>query len=125
MKGASMNDTTMFHAEQRASIAKLVKHIGNDGHTLWKVSVLEGFPPPLQHRFLLNHESDGSPKGSIYGDDGQVIDSLQGVYGLQVLLAICEDLGLNYESKLGRGFQAQACTAAINAWLKCIGSSRS
>jgi len=47
-----------------------------------------------------------------------MVKELQGIYGLQLLQTICNDLNLEYEGKIGRGFQAQVCTEVINNWLK-------
>jgi len=46
------------------------------------------------------------------------MDSVEGVYGLSLITSIANDLGLEYESKIGRGFQAQVCTTAIKEWLE-------
>lgn len=107
-----------FNAEMKTQIQKLVSHIGGDGHTIWKQSVLADFPESLQERFITTLKSDFSDyKSTIYDNTGKAIPSIKGFYGLTVLTAICNDLGLEYEAKIGRGFQAQVCTEAINKWL--------
>lgn len=111
-----MNHTLKFNAGQKALIVALLADIGSDGHTIFVPEVLKDFPAELRARFTRTYHSDGSPKGSITGSNGQLIDSLNGVYGLDVLRGICSDLGLGYEVKMGRGFQAAACTSAIEKW---------
>jgi hypothetical protein len=106
-----------FDASMKKSIQKLVDKIGGDGHTIWKESVLKGFPKAIKDRFVYVIESDGSYKGSIW-NNGKMVEKLKGVYGLTLLGGICNDLGLDYDSKLGRGFQAQSYTESIRNWLE-------
>ena len=108
--------TTMrFTRAQRDEIIALVAEIGNDGHTVWAESVLKAFPKPLQERFTRTHRSNKrDPKSTMFGADGRIIEQLKGVYGLTVLRCICDDLEISVSSYLGRGFQAQASTKAIN-----------
>lgn len=106
--------TSKFTRDQARLIFALLDTIGDDGHTIWQVSVMRGFPPELIERFTEVHRSDPrDPKRTISGTDGAVIGSVLGVYGLAVLAAICTDLGLLPETKIGRGQAAQACTVAI------------
>lgn len=106
-----------FDESMKPMIKELLKTIGHDGHTIWDPSILKNFPEDIQNRFIRKHKSDGSYKGSIW-NEGTMVKELQGIYGLQLLQTICNDLNLEYEGKIGRGFQAQVCTEAINNWLK-------
>jgi len=106
-----------FDASMKPAIQALVKNIGGDGHTIWKDSILKDFPKAIKDRFVHTIESDGSYKGSIW-NNGKMVKKLKGVYGLTLLGGICSDLNLTYDSKLGRGFQAQSYTEAIQEWLK-------
>ena len=106
-----------FDSSMKPAIEDLLETIGGDGHTIWKASILKSFPEEIQKRFIRIIESDGSYKGSIW-NDGEMVDKLEGIYGLSLLGAICQDLGLDYEGKIGRGFQARAYTDSINNWLK-------
>jgi hypothetical protein len=56
-----------------------------------------------------HHESDKkSPKGMIFGEDGKVIDSLFGVYGLNFIARVCSALtGDGGSPFMGRGFRCQ------------------
>ena len=108
-----------FDASMKPAIEALVNHIGGDGHTIWKDSVLKDFPKAIKDRFVHTIESDGSYKGSIW-NNGKMVKKLKGVYGLSLLGGICSDLNLQYDHKLGRGFQAQSYTESINNWLKTI-----
>lgn len=103
-----------FNKEQKEAILALNKHIGYDGHTLWSPEVLKDFPEALQKRFIRDYKSGNTYKSTIFGNDGKAVAELQGsVYGLTVLLAVCNDLGIKVDSYMGRGFQAQACSEAI------------
>jgi len=106
-----------FDESMKPMIESLLETIGGDGHTIWKTSILKSFPEAIQKRFIRTIESDGSYKGSIW-NDGKMVEKIEGIYGLNLLGAICQDLGLDYEGKIGRGFQAQAYTDSINNWLK-------
>lgn len=100
-----------FTEAQREQILALAPEL--DGHTIFKTSILQDFPVELQNRFTREHVSNtGDPKGTLF-KDGRVLPKLTGVYGLQVLEGICNDLGLEYRRCMGRGFQAQECKAAI------------
>jgi len=102
----------------KPAIKALVENIGNDGHTIWKPSVLKGFSKGIQDRFIKVQTSNKkSYKETIFDNNGNVIDECEGIYGLSLLGTICNDLGLDYVSKIGRGFQAREYTVAINKWL--------
>jgi len=116
-KTKKKKEIVRFDASMKPIIENLVDHIGGDGHTIWKDSILKDFPKAIKDRFVHVIESDGSYKGSIW-NNGKMVKKLKGVYGLSLLGGICNDLGLEYDSKLGRGFQAQSYTESIRAWLK-------
>lgn len=86
-----------------------------DGHTIFKPEAFTnvGAPPALVAQYVECYESNpGDPKETIFVDGAPVSQCL-GVYGLRLIRAICHDLGIEYESKMGRGFQASACRDAI------------
>lgn len=113
------NNITRFSTEHKYLIAELLSDIGYDGHTIWKASILENFPQEIISRFVRVHKSNKKDyKSSIFDGNGKLIESLEGIYGLSLLTAIAQDLGLEYEGKIGRGFQAQEITKAIKAWLE-------
>ncbi len=108
-----------FTTEHKQQIADLISEIGYDGHTIWKASILNAFPKDVISRFVRTHKSNKKDyKSSIFDGNGKLIESLEGIYGLSLLTAIAQDLGLEYEGKIGRGFQAQEITKAINNWLE-------
>jgi len=107
-----------FHSEQKPLIAELFETIKYDGHTIWETGVLQKFPAPLRKRFTKTFESDGSPKGSIY-NDGKLVESLKGVYGLSLLRGLADDLGLSYNGNVfGRGTEARNISSVLEEWLK-------
>ncbi len=92
----------------------------NDGHTIFKPSAFleAGVDPALIERYSRKYESDTSDhKSTIFGEDGQPIVEVVGVYGLSILSGLVYNLGLTCESYMGRGFQAQAYTKTLKDWL--------
>jgi hypothetical protein len=87
-----------------------------DGHTIFKPEAFieTGAPPALIAQHTKCYESNPSdPKETIFDEDGDPMNQCLGVYGLQMIQVMCSDLGVDYEAKMGRGFQAAACRAAI------------
>jgi len=108
-----------FNDTMKPAIASLLETIGNDGHTIWKPSILKGFSEGIQSRFIKKQVSNKKDyKSTIIDKNGKVIEECEGIYGLSLLGTICNDLGLDYESKIGRGFQARCYTESIQNWLK-------
>ena len=85
-----------------------------DGHTVFKPEAFTdaGLPVEVVEHLTSEHHSDGSPKGTIFVD-GQAVESLKGVYGLDVLRFLASALDLEYRDAIGRGFQAQNIHAAL------------
>jgi hypothetical protein len=111
-----MKDNQFNLETQRDAIVRLVEVIGFDGHTLWAAEILSGFPDAIKKRYVEKHTSDGSLKGTIYIDD-EPVGSVVGVHGLRVLLALARDLGVEYESAMGRGELARNITYALRRHL--------
>jgi hypothetical protein len=108
-----------FDESMKPMIKELLETIGNDGHTIWKASILEGFSDGLKSRFIKTQKSNKKDyKSTIFDNNGNAMDECEGIYGLSLLGTICNDLGLDYEGKLGRGFQARCYTDSINNWLE-------
>lgn len=87
-----------------------------DGHTIFPPMAFTeiGAPPAIVAQHLHHYQSDtADPKSVIHGPSGGEVEGMVGVYGLRVLQTICNDCGIKYESKLGRGFQAKVCSDAI------------
>lgn len=95
------------------------KVLRGDGHSIFIVSHYEdvGFPPgflPIER-----HHSGTTPKSMIIVN-GEPVPYMDGVYHLELLHKICAELGLKYQSAMGRGFQAQNYVHAINEHLNQI-----
>jgi len=81
-----------------------------DGHTIFEPKMLIdlGVPQELVDRCTQVYESNfDDPKYTISGPDGQPVEQLTGVYGLDVLESMVRDFDLKYEPKFGRGSQAR------------------
>lgn len=108
--------TTKFNNTQRKEILRLLDDIGGDGHTIYASSILSEFPDAIQNRFTFRHRSKkGDPTRTIFAEDGSTLPNVDGVYGLSVLGAICNDLGIDCASYHGRGSQAREYTSRILA----------
>ena len=86
-----------------------------DGHTIFAPAAFTnvGAPPAIVAQHTQCYESDlSNPKETIFVD-GEPVNQCLGVYGLPLIETICDDLGVEYEMKMGRGFQAAACREAI------------
>jgi hypothetical protein len=117
-KTTKKNTIVRFDASMKPQIKNLLETIGNDGHTIWKPSVLKEFSEELQSRFIKVQKSNKKDyKSTIFDNNGNVVDECEGIYGLSLLGTICNDLGLEYDSKIGRGFQARCYTESIENWL--------
>ena len=89
-----------------------------DGHTLF-------YPEYYAPHFTLSelteaglvqtHESDGSYKGTIFADDGSVVQELKAVYNLDFLYWLANQIGANTNTRsMGRGSQAQELVGNIH-----------
>ena len=88
-----------------------------DGHTIFKPSEFTdmGLPVNLISYFVATHKPGGSPKGSIFTDEG-VVDAINGVYGLDFLYKVARIFDVKYTSCLGRGFQARAIQSELREY---------
>jgi hypothetical protein len=86
-----------------------------DGWTIFKPEAFAkvGAPPAIIAQHVSCYESDLSDHKSTIFVDGKPVNQLLGVYGLPLIETICSDLGIEYECKTGRGFQAAVCYEAI------------
>lgn len=82
-----------------------------DGHTLFSP---EFYSPhfsaeELREAGLIQvHESDGTAKGSIFDNEGNLVEKLEAVYNLSFLYWVTAKMGITkYPRSSGRGFQAQ------------------
>lgn len=91
-----------------------------DGHTIFRPDAFTsiGVPKELIDSYTKKYESNKeSYKETIFDDQGNALEDVEGVYGLNVIEAINRDLGLPGSDKLGRGFRAQQCREQIIAHL--------
>jgi hypothetical protein len=88
-----------------------------DGHTIFRASAFtdRGLPKSAVDAFAKAYLSDGTAKGSIIDlETGAIATSMQGIYGLDFLRHVAKILCVEYEDKMGRGFQARAIQKAIH-----------
>ena len=99
-----------------ATLREIATELNGDGWTIYGAEYLinKGIPGDVVRSCIATHRSDGTPKGTI-SLNGQVVESMVGVYSLTILERICRDLGLEVAGYFGRGSQAQANAEAILA----------
>ena len=90
--------------------------IVGDGHTIYGPEMYAPHFDVVEMGLMRTHHSDGSHKGSIYGNDGTVMESLEGVYNLAFLNRLIGMLDLPFPTAAGRGFQAQQAVDTLKQW---------
>ena len=91
-----------------------------DGHTIFdpQAFVDVGVPQELVDRCTTIHESNPSDyKQTIFGPDGNIVNQMKGIYGLDALASMIRDFKIEAEPKLGRGFQAEVWKEALRKHL--------
>lgn len=91
-----------------------------DGHTIFDPQAFLdiGVPQEMVDRCTTIYESDFSnPKYTISGPNGKPVNQMRGIYGLDALDSMVRDFNLEYEPKLGRGFQARMYQEALHKHL--------
>jgi len=91
-----------------------------DGHTIFNPQAFAevGVPQELIDRCTNVYESNfADPKYTISGPDGAPVNQMSGIYGLDALESMVRDFKLEYEPKLGRGFQARVYQEALHKHL--------
>lgn len=100
----------------------LVLKVANmcDGHTILAPDELiqAGLPYLLVAQFTERHESGDHYKEQLTGSNGESVTHLDGVYGLDLLKSLADNLGIKYVRKLGRGTQASAIQQALHEHFK-------
>ena len=91
--------------------------ISGDGHTI--------FAPEKYNKYfdvehlVTDHASVGSGKHALFDlETGERMESCMGIYNLTFMYWIGEQLGLEYRTTSGRGFQAQAIHKAVQDWVE-------
>lgn len=106
----------LLKALSEKQVMAAVDFIAGDGHTIFPMEHLVKkchWPKETAEAVCQEYTSDGSAKGSIFKDDGEVIESCKGWYSLDVMYALATALDVKYEGCMGRGFQARAIDTAI------------
>lgn len=86
--------------------------VGN-GHAILAPEHYKGFD--VKH-LIFTHKSDyRSGKTTIY-TDGVAVDEVEGVYNLAFLHDLCDQLDIDRQNFIGRGFQAQECERKLVEW---------
>lgn len=102
---------------QKAPLEVILKAAGMcDGWTIFKPEAFAavGLPDSVVKYTTRHHESDVSdPKSTISGPDGNVLDTVEGIYGLHLIEFMCLALGVPSSSAMGRGFRCQQMQASI------------
>lgn len=95
----------LVKATDKAVLTKIVTSV--DGHTIYdpKHFTEHGLNASIVDAFTKTLRSGNGPKATIFGKDGEVIASLKGVYGLEVLEFIARTFGVD-SWKMGRGSRA-------------------
>lgn len=99
---------------QRQALKQAVEDIGGDGWSILKPEFFldKGIDAELVERLTYTHKSDGSPKGTIFNEQGQALLHLKGIHTLSFLDALGRVFGVS-SSKMGRGFQARELSEGL------------
>lgn len=99
-------------------ISDVLEFIDNDGHTIFNPSAFKDVAPEeLIDGFTDTFESvTGNHKETIY-KDGQPVDAVEGVWGLEVVQWIASQLDQSSPCS-GRGFKCRHLTELINGVIK-------
>lgn len=104
--------------KNKGQIKKILETIGGDGHMIWKVEPFVEAGLPQDWIDMNTHvlKSDRSNFKSTIFNEGKVVESVKGIYGLDCLWQIANDIDADTKiasTKIGRGFQAGELTTAI------------
>lgn len=88
-----------------------------DGHTIFKPEAFTqaGAPPALVAQHTTCFESNPQSHKETIFVNGKPVNQMVGVYGLDVIEQINDDLGLETPWQTGRGFRARQCYENIRA----------
>lgn len=105
--------------DRDTAIAKLA-----DGHTEWTVDcakeICEAVGVPFDDSLIdrWTGQADANPTGHFKGLFLNEDKPGEGVNSLYLSKYVARQLGLKYEHKMGRGFQAQVCAAAVSDYFQ-------
>lgn len=102
-------------------LLKLIDAIGDDGRTIIdreQLALEIGCEPHVLNQYTRDHASSmTNPKEMITRGDGSHAEHVVGIYGLDMLEALCKQLDLKPAEKMGRGWRARAATDALRRHL--------
>jgi len=90
---------------------------GDDGHSIYSREVFTLLPDSFIKPFFKSF------RGNINRTDGTPTESLEGIYGLELLYSVAMYIGADIavaHTKIGRGFQATELTKALKARLELM-----
>lgn len=92
---------------RETDVEVLKKAIDVDGHTIYHPDkFLEaGLGKEIVDAFTEEHQSGDEAKSTIFGNEGEQLDAVKGVYGLDLLIFIAQQFKVT-SWKLGRGSAA-------------------
>jgi len=105
--------------QSKEAIKKYIEKVGANGHAIFKAKFISdmGFTDEFVGRYAVNHESGEGYKSTIFDTaTGNPFKSCYGVYGLNFLYGIANDIGADTtkaNGKFGRGSQAGCLCVAI------------
>ena len=99
-------------------VLSLVSKIGGDGWTIFNADseLFNNLTDRIRERATKTYKSDGSPKGTIWGDDGNMIKEMSGIYALDLMYLLAREVGADTKKADlmgGRGFASRALADAI------------
>jgi hypothetical protein len=100
----------------KETILKALDYINGDGHSLYApVAFTElGIPRNIVRHYTRVYSSDiRNPKEMMFDQRGRFVSHMKGIYGLDILRALANDLNAPDSSALGRGFEARELTKNI------------
>lgn len=91
--------------------------IRGDGHGMFGPEAYSEFFDVEAAGLLKTHHSDGTGKGTMFGDDGQIMESCEAVYNLSFLYWLARQCDVtDYGRCFGRGSQAREIVRALQEW---------
>jgi len=99
-------------------ILTICKIVDGDGHTIFPPEAFtkKKIPREVIESEIRFYKSDISdPKSTIFNNQGQALLGLDGIYGLSLLKHIASAFDVEYEGKMGRGWEARSVTESLIA----------
>lgn len=112
----------MLRNVNKSKLTSFLNKNGSDGWTIWMPSKFTDMGFDLADLPVHKHKSDTrDPKSTIFGDNGEVLKSLEGVYNLTFLRRLADAVGASTDTgMMGRGSDARVLTQRIQEALKQV-----